>query len=78
MSDQTKLQSDTALALAHFAASAAAVVASALHRGKSIEDGDIQHLLKILATSAASAPDQAEGYFHALAETLAGKHYEGG
>lgn len=78
MSDQTKERSETAFAMAHFAASTAAVVASAMHRGKPIKDKDIKHLLKTLATCAASAPEQAASYFDALAAILAGKHYKDG
>jgi len=72
------MQLDTALALSHFAASAAAVVVSALHRGKPVDDEMVKHLLKSLATASASAPVEAKFYFERVAETLAGKHYEGG
>lgn len=71
-------QADTALALAHFAATASATVIAALHRGKPVDDKMVKHLLKTLATSSATAPEAAGPYFRKIAETLAGKHYEGG
>lgn len=78
MADKTRETADTALALAHFAASSTAVLIAALHRGQPIKDSDVQHLLRTLATAAASAPEAAKGLFDALANTVAGKHYEGG
>lgn len=78
MADKTREVADTAFALARFAASSNAIVVAALHRGKPIGDKEVQHLLKLLGTCEASAPDAAQGVFRALAETMAGKHYEGG
>lgn len=78
MADKTREVADTALALAHFAASSTAVLIAALHRGKPITDSDVQHLLKALASGRAAAPDAAGGLFDQLAKTVAGKHYEGG
>lgn len=78
MSDKLQDKADTALSLAHFAASPSAVLVAALHRGKPITDSDVQHLLKTLATASATAPEAASGLFQQLAETVAGKHYEAG
>lgn len=73
-----KMQAQTAFAMAHFAATTAATLLAALHRGKSVDDKMVKHLLKTLSTASASAPEEASGYFQKLAETAAGKHYEGG
>lgn len=78
MADRTVERSETAFALAHFAASTSAVIAAALHRDKPIGDQEIKHLLSTLATCTASAPEVARPLFDRLAETLAGKHYEDG
>lgn len=78
MADGTNDKLDTAFELAQFAASAAAVVVAALHRGQPIGDVEVRHLLKNLATRAASAPESAREVFDGLAAVLAGKHYEGG
>lgn len=72
------MQLDTAFALSHFAATAAAVVVSALHRGKPVDDAMVKHLLSALASASASSPVETKSYFDKVAETLAGKHYEGG
>lgn len=69
-------KADTALALAHFAASSAAILVAALHRGKSVNDGDVKHLLHLLAAAKANAPEMSGGLFDRLAETVSGKHYE--
>ncbi len=69
------MQLDTAFALSHFAAVSAATVISAIHRGKPVDDKMVQHLLKTLATAAASSPVETKAYFDQVAEALAGKHY---
>lgn len=74
--EQKKL--DTAYAMARFAATGTAVLIAAMHRGKPVTDSDVKHLLGVLASCAAEAPDEAEGAFQKLAELAAGKHYEGG
>jgi len=76
--EKKKMQLETAFSMAHFAATASATIAAAMHRGKPIGDKEIKHLLKTLATAAATAPEETKSYFDNLAETLAGKQYEAG
>jgi len=77
MSDKT-IKIDSSFELARFAASGVAVVIAALHRGKPIGTKEVKHLLGLLADCSAHAPEEARGVFDRLAETVAGKHYEGG
>lgn len=76
MRDKLETQVHTALALAHFAATAAATLTAALHRGRPVDDAMVTHLLQALASGKAVSPNEADSYFDKIAEVLAGKHYE--
>lgn len=72
-----KMQIDTSLALAHFGASAIAVVVAALAHGKPIDEKLVSHLHGLVDKAAAAAPPETRSYFDAIRRTLGGAHYEG-
>lgn len=77
MTTNQQAQIDLALGLAHFSASATAVIVAALARGEPIDDKMIRHLLDLLQKGASTAPAAAATYFDSLRRTLEGKHYKG-